>query len=68
MTCPNCNGSNIITIVQVTVKTKNKPFSFLQKIFSLITFKHLHLKKTKFKNQKIAICQDCFYRFPINRQ
>ncbi len=68
MTCPKCNGSNIITIVQVTVKTKNKSFLFLQKIFSAFSFKHLPFKKTKFKNQKIAICQDCFYRFPVNKK
>jgi len=71
MTCSKCESENVtVSMNQVSGKTKTKNVSILAKLgrWTLIIFtmglwilipKRKATSNTKFKTEKLAICQDC---------
>lgn len=71
MVCPRCGSSNIsIQIMQSAAKTHTRGTGFMQWFFRpllivctaglwLLIGKRKSTSKTKFKNEKLAICQNC---------
>jgi hypothetical protein len=77
MVCPKCSSTNVvITSEQVSGKTsvrgKGCLWSLGRGILICMTFglwllvgKRKGTEKTKFKNQTVAICQNCGYRWKV---
>lgn len=77
MMCPKCKSENVnVTSEQVSGKTSIKGNGCLWTLgrwfLILITFglwlligKHKGTGKTKFKNQTVAICQNCGHRWKV---
>lgn len=77
MVCPKCGGSNVsVTSEQVSGKTGSKGAGCLWKIgrtlliictcgLWLLVGKKKGTSKTKFKNQTVAICQDCGNKWTV---
>lgn len=77
MTCPKCKSENVqVTTEQVSAKTKGKAMGCLWQIgrwcliictcgLWLLVGKRSGTGKTKIKNQTVAICQDCGYKWKV---
>lgn len=81
MTCPKCNSNNVnIQIEQVSGKTKKTSVGlgghlnnlargttalFTLGTSNLVWKKSTGEEKTKFKNKKICLCQNCGYTWNI---
>ena len=77
MTCPKCGSENInITLEQTKSKTRTKRTGCLWELgrlfliictcgLWLIIGKRKETSKTKFKNKKIAICQNCGHKWKV---
>ena len=79
MVCPKCNSENVlVTTEQVSSKTSGKGNGCLWSIgrvclivctcgLWLLVGKHKGTGKTKIKNQTVAICQDCGYKWTVKK-
>lgn len=77
MVCPKCGSKNVqVTTEQKSAKTSGKGSGCLWKIgrtcliictcgLWFLIGKHKGTGKTKFKNQTVAICQNCGYTWKV---
>lgn len=77
MICPKCNSENVeVTTEQVNAKTRKRSTGCLWKIgrwfLNLFTLgvwrifgKRKGTEKTAYKNQTVAICQDCGHKWKV---
>lgn len=77
MTCPKCGSENInIVLEQTRAKTSTRGNGCLWGIgrlflviltcgLWLLVGKHRGTSNTKFSNQKVALCQNCGYKWSV---
>ena len=75
--CPRCTSTNLyITLEQLVVKTKTRGMGCLWSLFRLILIfctcglwlligPRVATSKTEFINNKVAICQNCGYKWNL---
>ncbi len=75
MICPKCGSQNVqVTIAQVSARTKNRGTGCLWTIgrltliictcgLWLLVGKRQGTSKTKFKNETVALCQNCAHKW-----